>query len=66
MANVPDETKTKLVENPKGVAGLWLAFLIAMVNIGAIVFDWSGEIVAGINIAAAALVAAISETVRRL
>lgn len=54
------------IENPKGIAGLWLAFLIAFVAIFQIIFDLDSAIVAAINIALAALVAAVSETVRRI
>lgn len=53
------------INNPVGVSGLTLSFLLAILNLGALVFDWSGEVVAAANIALTAGVALISEIVRR-
>jgi len=54
------------IENPKGVAGLWLAFIIAMLSLFQIIFDLDATVVSAVNIALAALVAAVAETVRRI
>lgn len=53
------------VQNPIGVSGLVLAFLLALVNLAALVFKLDGEIVAGINIVLTAGVAMVAEIVRR-
>lgn len=53
------------VNNPVGVSGLTLAFLLALLNLCAILFNWSGEIVAAANIVLSAGVALVSEVVRR-
>ena len=54
------------VENPIGVGGLVLAFLIALVNLGALIWSWDGEIVNGVTIVLTAAVAMVAEIVRRI
>jgi len=54
------------VENPIGVSGLVLAFLVALVNLGALIWTWDAEIVAGISLALSAGVAMVAEIVRRI
>ena len=53
------------VENPIGVSGLVLAFLVAVLNLGALIFNWSTDLVAAVNIVLGAGVAMVAEIVRR-
>lgn len=53
------------INNPVGVSGLTLAFLLALLNLGALLFGWSGEVVAAVNIVLTAGVALVSEIIRR-
>jgi len=55
-----------MVENPIGVSGLVLAFLISVVNLGALLWSWDAEVTAAISVVLGAAVAMVSEIVRRL
>jgi hypothetical protein len=53
------------IENPVGVSGLWLAFLIALLNLVAFATELSAQFTQLTSIVLAAFVAAVSETIRR-
>ena len=54
------------VENPIGVSGLVLAFLIAVVNLGALIWNWDSEIINGVTLVLTAAVAMVAEIVRKI
>jgi len=58
--------RNDMVENPIGVSGLVLAFLISVVNLGALLWSWDAEVTAAISVVLGAAVAMVSEIVRRL
>ena len=53
------------VENPVGVSGLTLAFLIAVLNLAALLFSLDPQVVASLSLTLAAGVAVVAEIVRR-
>ena len=54
-----------MIQNPVGVSGLTLSFLVACNGLASLVFDVPSEIVGGISLVLATGVALVSEIVRR-
>lgn len=54
------------IENPVGLTGLVLSFLVACTGLLAIVTDLSAEVIGGINLVLAAGLALVAEIVRRI
>jgi len=54
----------KLQTEPVSVTTLLTAAVVATINVLAIILDWSGDVTAGLNIAAAAWVAVLGYFLR--